>query len=83
VRRGFGFKYCIIDGGRTPSRREARMATQEMKRATEARKSLWWERERATVATAFLSPHGATMWGQGTGSGVIASTARGILEHGE
>jgi hypothetical protein len=40
-RSGFGFKYCIIDGGRTPSRREARMATMEMKRATVANRSVW------------------------------------------
>jgi hypothetical protein len=51
VRNGLGFKYCMIDGGRTPSRREARMATREMKMATAARRSLWMERERATVAT--------------------------------
>jgi hypothetical protein len=41
------------DGGRTPSRREARMAAREMKRATAARRSLWTERERATIAVVF------------------------------
>jgi hypothetical protein len=55
VRNGLGFKYCIIEGGRTPSRSEARMATREMKRATAARRSLWKERERATVANALMS----------------------------
>jgi hypothetical protein len=55
VRNGLGFKYCTIDGGRTPSRSEARMATRDMKRAIEARRSLWKERERATVATVLMS----------------------------
>jgi hypothetical protein len=41
VRKGFGFKYWTMEGGRTPSRREARMAAREMKRATAATRSLW------------------------------------------
>jgi hypothetical protein len=50
VRNGLGFRYWMRDGGRTPSRREARMAAREMKRATAARRSLLMERERATIA---------------------------------
>jgi hypothetical protein len=50
VRSGLGFKYCIIEGGRTPRRKEARMAARKMKHATAATRSLWKARERATIA---------------------------------
>jgi hypothetical protein len=67
------------DGGRTPSRREARMATSEIKRATPARRSLCRERERATVATAtYVRMSYNVMWGtlEGAIGGVMGSTAR-------
>jgi hypothetical protein len=51
VRSGLGFRYCMRDGGRTPSRIDARIATRAMKQATAARRSLWMERESATFAT--------------------------------
>lgn len=46
--RGRGLMYCSREGGRTPSRRVARMAERAMKRPTAARKSLV-RREVATV----------------------------------
>lgn len=48
-RNGFGFMYWIIDGVRTPSRREARMTATDMKRPRPMRRSLG-RREVATVA---------------------------------
>ena len=60
LRNGFGLRYWRIDGGRTPSRREARMATREMKRAIATSSSRWKEREIATVALATY----IVMWGR-------------------
>jgi hypothetical protein len=48
LRRGPGFKLCRIEGVRPANRSEDRMAVREMKRATDARKSLV-RREVATV----------------------------------
>lgn len=49
LRSGVDLKYCAIFGGRTPSRREARMAERVRKKATAANRTLVREREEATM----------------------------------
>jgi hypothetical protein len=61
VRSGLSFRYCTIDGGRTPSRNEARMVKMATKKTTST--NLFVVRERATIALAYVDMGGEGTWG--------------------